>query len=202
MPATVLFIRFNPECCAPIRVFVNRKRVLLSHQVSINEKSVIQLSSINLLRLSNFDVTNLIFDIKISLKELLFETPLKELFDQRSLLRSTKVSRELGNKWKCKVMVSLGYIADLRYKLGFLQNDMEFLELKNIEASSTDGRDVALLTKEITFNFSPVLKEEDDEVEQVEDDKKSLKYKLHRTHVLNSKVTDPLDIYVLQRPRG
>lgn len=203
MPATVLFIRFNKDCCAPVRIFVNRKRVLSSQQVAINEKSIIKLSSINLIRLLNFDVTNLIFDIKIALKELLFETPLADLFQQRSVQRSTRVLRELGENWKCKVIVSLGYIADLRYKLGYLQNDREFLELKNIEPSSVDIRNVALLTKEITFNFSPVLKEESGSDSEAEGkDKKSLKYKLHRAHVLNSKVTDPLDIYVLHRPRG
>lgn len=200
MPATVLFIKLNLDCCIPIRIFVNRKRVLLSSRVAINEKSIIQLSSISLIRLSNYDVTNLVFDIKAALKEFLLDIPIENLFPNRALLRNLKVSRELGDQWKCKVVASLGYIADLRYKLGFIQKDLAFLEDKGIAISVTDGKNIALLTKEIKFNF-PVLKEDDDEVEP-SNDKKGLDYKLHRARVINSRVTDLLDLFVLLRPRG
>lgn len=203
MPATVLFVKLNLDCCIPIRVFVNRKRVLLSNRVAINEKSIIQLSSINLIRLSNYDMTNLIFDIKDNLKEFLLESPLKDIFAQRSVLRTLRVSRDLGEKWKCRVVASLGYIADLRYKLGYLQKDYQFLEEKGIVVSGSDSNEVALLTKEIKFNFSPVLKEEGEDLVTVSsEDKKALNYKLHRAKVLNNRITDSLDLFVLQRPRG
>lgn len=192
MPATVLFIKVNSQCCIPVRVFVNRKRVLLSSRVSINEKSTIQLSSINLIRLSNYDMTNLILDIKQELTDLLLHTLLPELFPQRSLGRNAKVSRELGSLWKCRVVVSLGYIGDLRYKLGFLQKDAGFLDEKGITVSATDSHDVALLTKEIRFSFS----------DHESNDKKNLRYRLHRSVVLNNRVTDSLDLFVLQRARG
>lgn len=168
--------------------------------MAINEKSVIQLSSINLIRLSNYDVTNLIFDIKSKLRQFLFDTPLPELFPQRSLLRTLKISKDLGENWKCRVVTTLGYIADLRYKLGHLHNDYRFLEEKNIALSGSDSNDVALLTKEIKFNSSFVLKEEDDELPS--DDKKVLNYKLHRAEVLTCGVPNSLDLYVLHRPRG
>ncbi|SGZ58414.1 CIC11C00000002246 [Sungouiella intermedia] len=203
MPATLLYIRLNHDCCIPVRIFVNRKRILLSSRVAINEKSIIELSSINLIRLSNYDVTNLIFDMKTNLKEFLFDIPLPELFPQKSLLRSLKVARDLGEHWKCRVVTTLGYIADLRYKLGHLQHDYRFLEEKNISLSGTDSNDVALLTKEIKFSFTPVLKEEnEDEGEEGGDEKKALNYKLHRAKVLSCGSLNSLDMYVLHRPRG
>lgn len=168
--------------------------------MAINEKSIIELSSINLIRLSNYDVTNLIFDIKSKLREFLFEIPLSELFPQRSLLRSLKISRDLGESWKCQVVTTLGCIADLRYKLGHIQQDYRFLEDKNISLSGSDSSNVALLTKEVTFNATPVLKEDDEDHHG--DDKKALNYKLRRAKVLNCEVPNALDLYVLHRPRG
>lgn len=200
MPATVSYVTVAPSTAIPIRVFVNRKRILLLSTVAVNEKSIIKLSSINLLRLSNYDLNKLIYDLQEQLKEFVLHTPLKELVPQKSVLRTTKITKEVGVQWKCKVVVSLGYVIDLRYKLGHIQGpDVQYLEEKNLTADPVDSANSSLITKEIKFGFMQT-EEGDDEV--ASDDKKALRYKLHRQNLYNNRVVDPLVLYVLQRPRG
>lgn len=202
MPATVSFIQLTPQTSIPIRVFINRKRILLSNRVAINEKSIIKLSTINLLRLSNNDLTKLIFEINLELKQILFHTPLNELFPKRFVYKSTKLSRDIGDNWKCKLVVSLGYIVNLRYKLGWLREkaDIQFILERNIVVSTADSNKIALLTKEIKFNFGGQVQEEENEI--AIDDKKSLSYKLNRLTLLNNSIVDSLDLYVLHRPKA
>lgn len=201
MPATVSYITVAPLTAIPVRVFVNRKHILQLSSVAVNEKSIIKLSAINLLRLSNDDFSNMVYDLREQLRELLLVTPLIELFAQRSVLRSTQVARDVGVLWKCKVVVSLGYIVDLRYKLGVLTlvSDVEYLEAKKIVVDPENSARSTLLTKEIKFSF--MSKEADSDDEQP-NDKKSLSYKLHRQHLCNNRVVDPLVLCVLHRPRS
>lgn len=165
--------------------------------MAINEKSLIKFSSVSMIRLSNLDMTKLVEDIKHDLKELMFVTALRELFSKRSILKSSQVLQILGNQWKCRVVVSLGYLADLRYKMGYLVqlDDIAFLEEKKVEVTPYDSSKVALLTKELKFSFQP---SEDD----AGSDKKALSYKLKRFSVLNSRVTDSLSVFVLHRPHN
>lgn len=195
MPATVSFIRLDPQTCIPVRVYVHRKQILLSNQVAINEKSIIKLSSVTMIRLSNLDMTKLVEDIKHELNEVLFEERLRKLFPNRSVLKSTQVLRIVGNQWKCRVVMSLGYLADLRYKMGHLvqPEDVTFLEEKKVEVVPYDSSKLALLTKELKFPFQP-------NEDAADEDKKAVSYKLKRSSVLNSRITDNLSIFVLHRP--
>lgn len=195
MPATVSFIRLNNHTCVPIRVYVHRKEIILSSQVAINEKSLINLSSVSMIRLSNLDMTKLVEDIKHELKHLMFDSALRELFPKRSVLKKSQVLRVLGKAWKCRVVVSLGYLADLRYKMGYLDqaDDILFLEEKKIDITPVDTSKVALLAKELKFSFHEPGEGEGE-------DKKAISYKLKRFSVVNSRVTDNLSVYVLHRP--
>lgn len=202
MPATITYLAVGPSTAIPVRVFINRKKLLLLNAVAVNEKSIIKLSSINLIRLSNFDLTNLILDLGSQLQQLLLETPLVELFPQRSVLRVSKLVTELSNSWKCKVVVSLGYLADLRYKLSCLQSplDFRFLDEKKIEIDHNESKGSALLTKTVKFDFVKNEPASDDESLFL-GDKKSFSYKLQHQRLINSKIVDLLDLYVLHRPR-
>ena len=202
MPATITYLSVAPNTAIPVRVFVNRKKLLLLSAVAVNEKSIIKLSSINLIRLSNFDLTNLILDLGTQLQKLLLETRLVELFPQRTLLRSAKSVTELSHTWKCKVVVSLGYLADLRYKLSCLETeDIRFLEDKKIEIDQREAAGSALLQRNIKFDFVKYESASDDELSQL-DEKKAISYKLQGQRLLNNKVIDPLDLYVTHRPRS
>ena len=202
MPATITYLSVAPNTAIPVRVFVNRKKLLLLSAVAVNEKSIIKLSSINLIRLSNFDLTNLILDLGTQLQKLLLETRLVELFPHRTVLRSAKSVTELSHTWKCKVVVSLGYLADLRYKLSCLEtDDIRFLEDKKIEIDQREAAGSALLQRNIKFDFVKYESASDDELSQL-DEKKAISYKLQGQRLLNNKVIDPLDLYVTHRPRS
>ncbi|KAM9921584.1 hypothetical protein OXX59_006405 [Metschnikowia pulcherrima] len=202
MPATITYLSVAPNTAIPVRVFVNRKKLLSSSAVAVNEKSIIKLSSINSIRLSNFDLTNLILDLGTQLQKLLLETRLVELFPQRTVSRSAKSVTELSHTWKCKVVVSLGYLADLRYKLSCLEtDDIRFLEDKKIEIDQREAAGSALLQRNIKFDFVKYESASDDELSQ-SDEKKAISYKLHGQRLLNNKVIDPLDLYVTHRPRS
>ncbi|KAM9900934.1 hypothetical protein OXX79_004830 [Metschnikowia pulcherrima] len=202
MPATITYLSVAPNTALPVRVFVNRKKLLSSSAVAVNEKSIIKLSSINSIRLSNFDLTNLILDLGTQLQKLLLETRLVELFPQRTVSRSAKSVTELSHTWKCKVVVSLGYLADLRYKLSCLEtDDIRFLEDKKIEIDQREAAGSALLQRNIKFDFVKYESASDDELSQ-SDEKKAISYKLQGQRLLNNKVIDPLDLYVIHRPRS
>ncbi|KAM9930003.1 hypothetical protein OXX80_009495 [Metschnikowia pulcherrima] len=202
MPATITYLSVAPNTAIPVRVFVNRKKLLSSSAVAVNEKSIIKLSSINSIRLSNFDLTNLILDLGTQLQKLLLETRLVELFPQRTVSRSAKSVTELSHTWKCKVVVSLGYLADLRYKLSCLETeDIKFLEDKKIEIDQREAAGSALLQRNIKFDFVKYESASDDELSQ-SDEKKAISYKLQGQRLLNNKVIDPLDLYVTHRPRS
>ncbi|KAM9914944.1 hypothetical protein OXX59_002060 [Metschnikowia pulcherrima] len=202
MPATITYLSVAPNTAIPVRVFVNRKKLLSSSAVAVNEKSIIKLSSINSIRLSNFDLTNLILDLGTQLQKLLLEMRLVELFPQRTVSRSAKSVTELSHTWKCKVVVSLGYLADLRYKLSCLETeDIRFLEDKKIEIDQREAAGSALLQRNIKFDFVKYESASDDELSQ-SDEKKAISYKLQGQRLLNNKVIDPLDLYVTHRPRS
>lgn len=196
MAPSVSYIKIHPDCAIQARVFINRNRILLSCDVAINEKSIIKLSLINSLRLSSLDLTNLIHDIKDNLKELLLRIPLRELLPKKSVTRATRVVKDFSNQWKCRVSVTLGYLADLRFKLGYLKgDDVLFVEERNFVLSTADSRKTALLNR--LFKFNAVFNED-----EFTDDKKSLGYTLQRIKLFNNRVTDSLDVFVTHRPRN
>lgn len=202
MPGTTTYIKVAPGCAIPARVFIDRKRILLNGTVAINDRSIIKLSSINLLRLSNNDITNLVMDIKEELEKILFHEPLRELFPSKFVHGSDRLARDIGTRWKCKVVASLGYVATLRYKLGYLRDveDMAFLEDRKVDVSARDSARTALLTKELKFTFLERDEEEIHEEENVIDDKKMLSYKLNKLALLNNSIVDSLCLYVTSRP--
>lgn len=202
MPGSHTFIKITPGCSIPARVFVNRKRIVLNGTVAINDRSIIKLSSINLLRLSNNDFTNLIMDIKPELENLLFHELLRLLFPLKFVHGSDKLVKDIGTRWRCKVVVSLGYVATLRFKLGYLQDeeDIAFLEDRKIDVMAKESPRTALLTKELKFSFIQREEDEENEEHNAIDDKKTLSYKLNKLALLNNSIVDSLDLYVTSRP--
>lgn len=189
MPATVSYVKITPKSLIQIRVFVNRKKILTNNTVAINDRLLLKLQSINSLRLSNNDLGRLIEDIKEDLQKLLFEDPLSEVFPGRSVNKATKTSRECGNSWKCNIVVLLGYVANLRYRLGHLKRaDAEFVDEQKVQVTAHSSNKTGLLEKETSFSFA-------------EDEKKLLSYTLRPQNILATSVTDGLDVYVWQRPK-
>lgn len=201
MPATVSYISVGADTAIPIRIFINRRKILLQNSVAVNEKSTIKLAAINLIRLSNYDLNNLIEDIGPSLREILLTARLAELFPKRAILKTTKLVKDISHNWKCKVNVSLGYIVSLRYNLGRLDlaEDVQFLSEKNVLINPLGLAKSALLRKEMKFSMLGL--EEEDELGFHLDDKKSVGYKLRRVNLMNNHIVDTLDVYVVHRPK-
>lgn len=201
MPATVSYISIGNEAVIPIRVFINRRKILLLNSVAVNEKSIIKLSSINLIRLSNYDLNNLIGDVGSDLRAILLTDSLSELFPKRAVLKSTKLIKSLSRNWKCKLNVSLGFIVSLRYNLGCLTltDDVKWLSEKNVLINPVASSKSALLQKEMKFSMIGLV-EDEDEVHHL-DDKKNVGFKLQRRHLMNNHITDTLDLYVVHRPK-
>lgn len=199
MPATVTYLLIAPDTAIPIRVFVNRSKIFLQNSVAVNEKSVIKLTSINLIRLSNYDLNNLIDDIGAELRQILLQTPLQDLFPKRAVQKTTKLVRDIARSWHCKVTVSLGYIVGLRYNLGSLQlaEDIQYLSERKVAVNASSSAKSALLKKEISISsMSP-----EDESAIGLDDTKSVNYKLRHQTLLNNHIVDTLDVYVVHRPK-
>lgn len=109
--------------------------------------------------------------------------------------------QEIANAWKCKLVVSLGYLVDLRYslRLDFSGPDVSFLDLHAITVLDSDRGLSRLLERSFRFLF---LENEDDSSLMSLDDKKQVRYSLASRRLLNNKLTDPLTLYVLSRPRS
>lgn len=202
MPATVSYISIGSEIAIPIRVFVNRCKILLQNSVAVNEKSIIKLSSINLIRLSNYDLNNLIDDIGEELRELLLTAKLVNLFPKRVVSKTTKISKTINRNWKCKVNASLGHIVSLRYNLGCLtlKEDVQFLTDRNVQINPLSSAKSALLKKELKFSFGSFADDVEEERFNL-DKKKGVGYSLRRRKLLNNHITDTLDIFVSHRPK-
>ena len=199
MPATVTYILIAPDTAIPIRVFVNRSKIFLQNSVAVNEKSVIELTSINLIRLSNYDLNNLIDDIGGDLRQILLQTPLQDLFPKRAVQKTTKLVRDIACSWHCKVTVSLGYIVGLRYNLGSLQlaEDIQYLSERKVAVNVSSSAKSALIKKEISI--SSMFPEDESAIGL--DDTKSVNYKLRHQTLLNNDIVDTLDVYVVHRPK-
>ena len=199
MPATVTYILIAPDTAIPIRVFVNRSKIFLQNSVAVNEKSVIELTSINLIRLSNYDLNNLIDDIGGELRQILLQTPLQDLFPKRAVQKTTKLVRDIACSWYCKVTVSLGYIVGLRYNLGSLQlaEDIQYLSERKVAVNVSSSAKSALIKKEISI--SSMFPEDESAIGL--DDTKSVNYKLRHQTLLNNDIVDTLDVYVVHRPK-
>lgn len=201
MPATVSYISIGNDTAIPIRVFINRRKILLQSSVAVNEKSIIKLSSINLIRLSNYDLNSLIEDIGPLVRETLLTALLAELFPKRAVLKSTLLVKPIFHNWKCKLCVSLGYIVTLRYNMNCLTSmeDVRWLSEKNVAVNTGASSKSALLIKEMKFSL--ILTEEGSDDVYHLDDKKNLGYKLRRKNLSNNHIIDTLDLYVVHRPR-
>lgn len=203
MPGTTTYVQVAPGNAIPVRVFVDRRRIVLNNTVAINDRSIIKLSSINLLRLLNNDLTNLVMDVKEDLEKLLFEEPLRYLIPLKFVHGSDKLSRDIGKTWKCKMVASLGYIASLRFGLGYLQDkdDIRFLEDRKVDVAMKNSNRTALLTKELRFSFMEPDEGIIHDEENVIDDKKTISYRLNKLALLNNSIVDSLDLYVTSRPQ-
>lgn len=196
MPSTVTFIKVAGSTAVPARVFVNRSRIVLSASVAVNEKSLIKLTRINILRLSNNDLNSLIDDIRDEIHNILLKKPLRVLFG----LQTRLVLDNVGEKWKCRVTVSLSFVANLRFQLHILSSDDytfltvdRKLNMATVIGSQNRGN-LGLMQRYIRFQFH----EEEDDAEN--DTKKLFDHRMHRIRLANNHLGDCLDLYVYSRP--
>lgn len=210
---TLTFLKITNNHSTPIRCFINRKKLISSSPISINERSIIKLSNMNILKLSNNDLKNLILDLKPQLIDLIMTRPLIDLFKLgHGNSNNEKLSFDnMGNQWKCKIIISLYFIINTRFKLGYLNHkDMQWCLEKKINMSiittgGTSGsgvNDLNLITRELKFNLPKEFKSDDDDEfgDNLNDDKKNLNYKLKKVNLINNKLNNPIDLYVYKRP--
>lgn len=200
MPSTVTFIKVAGNTAIPARVFVNRARIVLSAPVAVNEKSLIKLTRINILRLSNNDLNSLIDDIRDEVRDLLIKKPLRDLF----ALAAKLILDNVGHNWKCRVTVSLNFVANLRFQLHILTSDdytfltgEKKLNLAAVIGSQNRGN-LGLMQRYIRFQFH----EEDSENDAENDTKKLFDHRMHKIRLANNRLGDCLDLYVYSRPQN
>lgn len=203
MPSNVTFMKLTRNSSIPLRIFINRKRILLTNAVSINEKSIIKLSSMNILKLSNNDLNDLISDLKEDLTRIFCETSLLELFTNLHLL-SRIVIDDLGKRWKVKMITSLNYILNLRCRMNLLSDkDLNFLIERKINLANLLNNHVNNSMHLIKRNiqFTHILKEDSDDMSMdTNDDKKQVDYNWKRYNILGNRSLNPVDLYVCKRP--
>lgn len=180
MVCTVTFLKIQPKKCIPVRIFVNRQKVLENALVSVNQKSTIKIQRINAIRLSGKDVRGLLESISGQLKEVLLQEEITEL-EQRRDGKNGKVVIELENeKWQCSVCFSMEFLVMLRFAEGRLaENELKYLT-RGIQITS----DMQLVTAKYHFSF--------------EEDQKTTKFTTRSTSLVGN-LEDCLEIYVHNR---
>lgn len=180
MPSTLTFLQVSADIAVPVRVYVHRKRIASTSTVSINEKSLIQLSNTNIIKLSNPDLSALLQDIRDPLRQVLVEDPLEKVYSDGGATSSkhTLVFDGIGTLWKCKLVVTLAAVMRLRFELGTLRPEDLEVYLGRLKDDGT----MNLVLRDLKLSFD-------------DDDKKSMDYSFS-----NSRVAGGIDVYVYERP--
>lgn len=185
---TLTYIAVGRHDAFPIRVFVHRKKLLASTRssvVAVNQRSLLHLSRINIIRLSNADLNALISDIRHPLMEVLLHLEISHTAPKTSQMTFTLDK----TAWKCHVKVLVHLMLQLRYFLNALKpNDQTYLEQKNIHFTKCDTQ---LLTREAKYLF----KQDADDDNMV--DKKESEYSIGSRRLI---LPQGISIYVHSRP--
>lgn len=181
MTASIHFIKLGKCNVAPIKVFINRLKLLEnSSTLSVNERSIVTLQKINLIKLSNKDVAKLIKAIRLKLLEFIVEKCTQtDSRDPRGYVFVTDFEEE---EWKCQVKIKEFVALKICRMMGFVSliSDEQHSDSKEQAIS----KDVKVLLKSPLFSF--------------DEDKKEL-YKIHKTSLV-ARIQDSIEIYVYGRP--
>lgn len=182
MPATTSFIRVTTDKSIPVRIFVNRSKLLENASViSVNEKSIVKLQKINILKLSNGDINSLIGTIRRELVDVLTNKPIGKLLEE-NILRNNRIVIDINkHEWKCYMNISVDFLVNLRLNIGRLTKD----DIEHISKRKGSNFSVSLLVKTSNFSF--------------EEEKKLTKYKIRKSNLVSG-FHDGLDLYVYDRP--
>ena len=176
---TLTYVSVGPHDAFPIRVFVHRRKLLASTKssvVAVNQRSILHLSRINIIRLSNADLDSLVSNIRHSLMDVLLNL-VTFVLDKTD--------------WKCYVKVPVHIMLQLRFYLNSLTNrDQEWLEQKNIHFSKCDTE---LLTRETKYLF----KQDPDDDNELVLEKKESQYSIGSKRII---IPKGISIYVYSRP--
>lgn len=214
MSPCLTFIKINNKSVIPIRIHVNRKRLsskLFHSAVDLSHKSkaLLTLKKINLIRISNRDITSLTSSISKDILEYLLHFPINELLKLLSNANSeipvppNSLCIDLNNSaWKCHVVVPLLYVIKLRSHLFLPVSEEDWVLYNKLKPDSGDST-INLLTKQATMLPVKVLVEDEEEnnftIAESAAKKQALSYKFENPHVL-TKLGRFMDIYVYERP--
>lgn len=182
MPATTSFIKITVDKSIPTRIFVNRLKLLENASViSVNEKSIVKLQKINILKLSNNDIRSLITSIREKLIDILINKPIAELIGANVIQNKRIVVNIDEYEWKCYMCVSVDFLVNVRVNTGILTNE----DLEHLGKRKTENAGANLLVKKSKFTFS--------------EEKKIASYRIRKSDLIGS-FHDCLDLYIYGRP--
>ncbi|CAH2354730.1 single-strand annealing weakened protein 1 [[Candida] railenensis] len=215
MPPCLTFVKINHNSVIPVRIHVNRKRLLSSklfHSAidsSHKSKALLTLKKINFIRISNKDITSLTSSISHDILEYLLRVPISELVKLSSDVNTdipvppNSLCIDLNkSSWKCHVVVPLRFVIKLRSNLLIPLTDDDWALFNKVKSDSGVST-INLLVKHTTMSPPKILIEEDEDdafnVEKQDTKKDSLSYKFTSPSVLTN-LGRFLDIYVYERP--
>lgn len=182
MPATASFIKVTSDKSIPVRIFVNRLKLLEnSSVVSVNERSIVRLQRINILKLSNPDIRSLLEEIRQDLIDVLTEKSISELMRDNKLRNNRMIVDINGREWKCYISFSVDFLVRLRVGIGRMTSE----DIEHMGKSKDSRFSVDLLQKSSSYTFK--------------EDKKMTLYRIRRTRLMSG-FHDCLDVYVYGRP--
>lgn len=186
---TLSYISVGPRDAFPIRVFVHRRKLLDSTKaavVAVNQRSILHLSRINIIRLSNVDLNSLVTDIQQALMDVLLRLEINYSTSKNAQMKFVLDKTD----WKCYVKVPILLMLQLRFHLGALRTrDHEYIEQRNIHFSKCDTE---LLTRETKYTFK-----QDPDDDSLVSDKKESQYTISRKNMI---LPQGISIYVYSRP--
>ncbi|CCE80339.1 Piso0_003455 [Millerozyma farinosa CBS 7064] len=181
MTASIHFIKLGKYNVAPVKIFINRLKLLEnSTTVSVNERSIVTLQKINLIKLSNKDAAKLIKAIRLKLLEFIVQKCTQR--DSRDSREDVFVTDFDVEEWKCQVKIQEFVALKICRMMGYASWLSE--EQHSDPKESAISKDVRVLLKSPVFSFN-------------EDKKES--YRINKTSLV-ARIQDSIEIYVYGRP--
>ena len=210
MAPSLSIVSVNRKYAIPVRVHINRKRILLTSLFdstieSKQSKAIISLKKINNIRLSSRDISSLIETINDEMMEILFKESVSSLKSRSVLdavpnLPSTSICINVVKpSWKCHLVAPMKFLFGIRERMGktlSIEDERLLQRLPNISPSKS----MKLIVKTAIQNESPVLVEEDEDefkIKEAESKKMSISYKYSSPYLLND--YGSLSLYVYER---
>lgn len=216
MPPTTTFVRLNKRSTVPLRIHVNRKKLILSSifdstiGLSQRAKAIVTLKKINFIRLSNKDINALTQSTEEEILNVLLNSPINSLIQESSSkdvanIPSTSVCIDLNkSKWKAHLVVSIKFLILLRVSIGVRLSLEDNIIAEKYLGVKNSGGTLRLVTKQSYVN--PVVLVEDEEEsllkENQKDNKKTNMSIKYTSEYLLDDIGGPIDLYVYERPQS